>query len=353
MIVRDFDFDLPEKSIGMYPWMKRTGNNYAKMMVVNRKDETIEHKDTSYLKDVLKSGDSVIYNDTKALGNAFEGFCQRTLNTGEVQTIPLQLVLTRMFKTKDIWNLEFLVFPSRKLRKGNTITIGELKLPIVDYTVNKGKLCSTRWSLTDIQNELAKHRIPLLPQYIRRFPEEGDFNVMDHHLAERVGSVLPCTDNLFIDRYIDLQLQILNIDFIPITHQINLGCFSDITSKDTKSFECDAQKSYISKESAAKFNATKGKKLAVGIDTLKTLEESTNYDRKLLPANRWISPLYIPGEKEFKSVDMLLTGFHIPQSQYLINVTAFMGYELAIKSYIQAIIHGYKFGIYGDAMLII
>lgn len=366
MKIESFDFDMPVSNIGYYPWYTRVEDSRkgARMLVVDRTNKTFKDAHISDLHSYISKEDVLVYNDSKAIPNSFRGIT-RNVNKG-LQDKHAEVVILRSLEVKGYSLYEVLCFPSRKIKVNNYISIADnnIHFKIVDRTTNKGRVVEVfesgnvtdrsfkRINIEDAEYYIRKYGRPNIPSYIKREVEEGDYDALNYHLASKEGSIVPPSANMFLDKRFMMNLELKNIDFHAITHHVNMGSFSDLNNKKVENNVCDGQYSEITKEVSEALTLNKGKKISIGINTLKTLEDSVNYDGIYKPKKGYINALYLP-EHIFKGSDMLLTGFHIPKSQYLINASSFIGHNLAIDAYIHGIENNYKFGIYGDAMLII
>lgn len=355
MQTKHFDFDMPLRNIAHYPWNYRVEDTRrgAKMMVVNRSDGSIKDLYISDLHNYLTPKDLLVYNNSKAIPNSFTG--NRVNVRYVIETTPAQMVVLRSLDLGNQPHYEILCFPARKIRVDNVISVagGLLNFKIIDATTNKGKIAVIRDLDKDSADSLIlKHGKPNLPSYIKRDIEEEDLEVLNYHLATEEGSIVPASANMLLDKYFMLNLELNNVKSCPITNHVNMGCFTDFLNKNIDNNFVDGQYSKVSKESAVTLNETQGKKLAVGINTLKTLEDSVTFNHQYRAKEGYINKIYIPGD-HFRGTDMLLTGFHMPKSQYLVSAMSFIGHKLGIKAYIHAIENEYQFGIYGDAMLVI
>lgn len=348
-----FNFDIPEENIAYYPWQTREETDYPKMMIVDREKGTIKDSTTQELKFILNEEDVFVYNNSKPTFNAYKGTTRKVISKDEKRTYDLHLIIVRAINQDSKEPMfEMLVFPSRILRVGNIINIGNAAFTITDYTVNKGKMTKANMPYDEVMKSIEPFQFPCIPNYINRNYEQGDFDFFDYYLAEEEGSLAPDDAAQFLSKRLVLELLLGNVKGLPITYHLNMGCFADFTNQEVEIMDVDSQMAIISKNTQEKLNTTKGRKLAVGLSSLKTMEENVSYKGVYRSDSRYIAPHYTPG-KVFRSADMLLTGIHMPKSQYLVTATSFIGYELAMKAYIHAIKNGYKFGMYGDSMLII
>lgn len=349
MKLSQYKFDLPEELIAQYPAKNR---DESKLMVVHRDSGKIEHK---VFKDLLKyvdEHDVIVFNNTKVFPARLYGNKEKTGAKIEV------FLLRELNREQRLWDV--LVDPARKIRIGNKLYFGEndlLVAEVIDNTTSRGR---TLRFLYDGDYESFRETLyslgeTPLPKFIKRKAEPEDKERYQTIFAKHEGAVAAPTAGLHFSRELLKRLEIKGVDFAEITLHMGLGNFRTVDVEDLTKHRMDSEQFHIPVETAEMVNQAKsGKKrvCAVGTTVLRTLESSVSTDGMLKPYNGWTNKFIFP-PYEFSIPDMMITNFHMPLSILLMMVSAFSGYNLLFKAYKVAIKEKYRFGSYGDAMLII
>jgi S-adenosylmethionine:tRNA ribosyltransferase-isomerase len=348
MKLSDFNFKLPEEQLALYPASYR---DEARMMVVDRKTGDIEHRTFKDLIDYFGKDDTLVFNNTKVFPAKLIGNKERTGAEIEV------FLLRELNADEKIWDV--LVTPARKIRVRNKIFFGqndEIVAEIIDNTTSRGR---TLKFLYDGSNEEFKQKLyelgqTPLPTFINREVEDSDKERFQTIFAKHIGAVSAPTAGLHFSRELMKRLEIRDINLAEITLHLGLSNFRTIDVEDLSKHKMDSERFDINQPTADLVNQTKanGKQIcAVGISTFKAIESSLSSDNKLKPANAWTNKFIFP-PYESGLVTSLVSNLHLPLKIPLINVVAFGGYNNMMNAYKVAIDEGYKFGSYGDAMLI-
>ncbi|MEJ2628624.1 MAG: tRNA preQ1(34) S-adenosylmethionine ribosyltransferase-isomerase QueA [bacterium] len=342
MKLSDFNYRVPKKLIAQYPPKKRGG---SRLMVLNRKNQTIEDRQFKELLDFLNEKDCLVVNETKI-------FPARLMAVKDKTHAKVEIFLLRELE-KDLW--EVLVKPARKVRVGNKLRIGDkLKCEVLDNTISGGRVIRFVYegAFFKIIDKIGK--IPL-PPYIKREPEDLDRDRYQSLFAQKRGAVAAPTASLHFDKKMIKKIKNKGIRIVPVVLHIGLGTFRPIEVEDLSRHKMDSVYYEISEESARLINETidrKGRIVAVGTTVVRVLESILTVDKHIKKDSGWTDKFIYPPYK-FKVIDVLLTNFHMPRSSLLILVSAFAGYKFTFKAYRKAIREGYKFFSYGDAMLIL
>lgn len=347
-----FKFDLPKNLVAQYPSENR---DEARLMVVDRKAGTIEHK---IFKDVISyfdDGDAFIFNNTKVFPARLYGKKEKTGADIEV------FLLRELNKTMKLWDV--LVDPARKIRVGNKLYFNDkagnevLVAEVVDNTTSRGR--TIRFFFDGPDEDFQKILYSLgntpLPKYITRDAEDMDISRYQTIFAKEIGAVAAPTAGLHFSRELLKRLEIKGVNFAELTLHIGLGTFRSIDVEDLSKHKMDAEYFKISEEAANVVNKAKSaeKKIcAVGTTSMRSIESAVSADGLLKPAEGWTNKFIFP-PYQFHIADAMVTNFHLPMSTLIIMVCAFGGYELIMEAYNQAINEKYRFFSYGDAMLII
>jgi len=344
MKLSDFRYPLPRNLIAKFPANPRDA---ARMMVVNRSDETIETKKFTDIVHFFKKGDCLVVNETKVFAARLFGRKEKTNAKIEV------FLLRELNKEENIWDV--IVDPARKVRIGNKIFFDEGKLwcEVIDNTTSRGR--TVRFN---IQGDFFKiidriGKMPL-PYYIKRDPTEKDKDTYQSIFAKNLGAVAAPTASLHFSPRIVTALKKKGVRIVPVTLHIGLGSFRPVEVEDLTKHKMDSEYYEISEETAEAVNKTidaRGTVFVCGTSTARAVESSVTTDGHLKSNRGWTDKFIFP-PYDFKIADRLITNFHMPESTLLMLVSAFGGRDLVIRAYKKAIKEGYRFYSYGDAMLI-
>jgi S-adenosylmethionine:tRNA ribosyltransferase-isomerase len=350
MKLSEFKFDLPQSLIALYPSENRGD---SRMMVVDRKTKTIEHKMFSDILDYFDEGDVMVVNDTKVFPARLYGQKEKTGAKIEV------FLLRELNREHRLWDV--LVDPARKIRVGNKLYFGESDLvaEVIDNTTSRGR--TIRFLYDGDHDALMKAIHELgetpLPDEIRlkRKTEDYDRDRFQTIYASKVGAVAAPTAGMHFSKIIMKRLELKGVDFTSLTLHIGLGTFRTVDVEDLTKHKTDSENFAIPNETCEKVNTaidTKKRILAVGTTVMKALESSVSADGHLKPIEGWTDKFIFP-QYDFRIPTALLTNLHIPESTLIMMTAAFGGHELIKKAYQEAIKEKYKFYTYGDVMLVI
>ena len=349
MKLSNFNFDLPEHLLAEYPSEHR---DEARLMVLNRKEQTIEHK---LFKDVINyfdEGDVMILNNTKV-------FPARMYGNKEKTGARIEVFLLRELNAENrLWDV--LVDPARKIRIGNKLFFGEddsLVAEVIDNTTSRGR--TLRFLFDGSYEEFRAKLIELgetpLPKYIKRDVEPEDEERYQTIFAKHEGAVAAPTAGLHFSKHLMKRLEIKGVDFAELTLHVGLGTFSPVEVEDLSKHKMDSEQIIIPENSAnAINNALNNKKrvCAVGTTVMRSIESSVSSSQRLNPFTGWTNKFIFP-PYDFSIANAMITNFHTPKSTLLMMTAAFAGYDFVMEAYQQAVKEEYKFYSYGDAMLIL
>lgn len=349
MKLSKFKFNLPNELIAQHPAIHR---DESRMMVLNRKTGSIEHKTFKNLIEYFDEGDTFIFNDTKVFPARLYGNKEKTGAKIEV------FLLRELNEEFRLWDV--LVDPARKIRIGNKLYFGEddaMVAEVIDNTTSRGR--TLRFLFDGDHNAFKEALFSLgetpLPKYITRPIEEEDSERFQAIFARNEGAVVAPSANLHFSRELMKRLEIKGTEFAFITLHIGLGGFREIDVEDLTKHKMDSEQMFISQESAAIVNKAKDqeKKIcAVGTSVMRAIESAVGAIGHLKPYDGWTNRFIFP-PYDFNVANSMITNFHMPYSTLLMMTAAFGGYELVLEAYETALKEGYKFGCYGDAMLIL
>ena len=314
----------------------------------------VEYLDFRNVLEHFDEGDTFIFNDTKV-------FPARLYGTKEKTDAKIEVFLLRELN-RDMRLWDVLVEPARKIRIGNKLFFDEtstMVAEVIDNTTSRGR--TLRFLYDCPHEEFKKELFALgsapLPHYIvdRREVTPQDMEDYQCIYAKNEGAVTAPASGLHFSREMMKRMEIKGINFAFITLHCALGNFHDIEVEDLTKHKMDSEQMIIGKEACDIVNATKERGqhvCAVGTSVIKATETAVGTDKMLKEFDGWTNKFIFP-PYEFGVADSMIANFYHPYSTLLMETCAFGGYELVMKAYDMAIEHGYKFGCYGDAMLIL
>jgi len=347
MHIKEFDYELPEELIAQRPSEKREN---SKMMVLDRENRQILHKNFFNIVDFLDENCVLILNNTKVMPARLYGY----KDTGA----KIEVFLLKKHKDENSW--EVLIRPSKRVRVGTIIKISdELSVEILMPLPDDGKWLVKMIYDGDLFEIL--HRvgnIPLPPYIERKMASEElkqlDFERYQTVYAKDEGSVAAPTAGLHFTEDILNQLKNKGVEIGYVTLDVGIGTFRPVKCDNILEHKMDSESFEISQETAELINKAKkeGKKIvAVGTTTVRTLETAYKIYGEI-KACKNASELFIYPPYEFKVVDKLITNFHLPKSTLLMLVSALATKEFIFEGYSEAIKEKYRFYSYGDCMFI-
>lgn len=349
MKLSEFNFELPEELIAEYPSKNR---DEARLMVVHRDTGKIEHKLFKDVIDYFDEGDVMIRNNTKVFPARMYGNKEKTGAKIEV------FLLRELNRESLLWDV--LVDPARKIRIGNKLYFGEdesLVAEVIDNTTSRGRTLRFLFDGTyeEFKAKITELGETPLPKYIKREVEEEDEERYQTIYASEEGAVAAPTAGLHFSKNLLKRLEIKGIDFAEITLHVGLGTFRPVEVEDLTKHKMDSEQVTITQKCADKVNdAKKNKKkvIAIGTTSMRAIESSVSTESLLKPFEGWTNKFIFP-PYEFSIADAMITNLHTPSSTLLMMVSAYMGHDLMMEAYQEAIKEKYKFYSYGDAMLIL
>lgn len=349
MKLSEFRFHLPQELIADRPANQR---DESRLMVLDRKTQTIEHK---VFKDVLNyfnDGDSIIVNNTKVFPARLYGKKEKTGAKIEV------FLLRELNHESRLWDV--LVDPARKIRIGNKLYFGDddlLVAEVIDNTTSRGR---TIRFLHDGPYEDFKKIIEglgetPLPKLIKRATEPEDRERYQTIYAKHEGAVAAPTAGMHFSRELMKRLELKGVTFAEVTLHVGLGNFRTIDVEDLSKHKCDSEQVIVEQPACDIVNKSKANKkavCAVGTTTMKAIESAVTISGMMKPYNGWTNKFIFP-PYDFGVANRMITNFHLPQSSLMIMVASFAGYDFLMKAYKEAVTEKYSFFSYGDAMLIL
>jgi S-adenosylmethionine:tRNA ribosyltransferase-isomerase len=349
MKLSKFKYDLDEKKIALHPAYNR---DESRMMVLNRAKRTIEHKTFKDILDYFDDSDVFVFNNTKVFPARLYGNKEKTGAEIEV------FLLRELNREQRLWDV--LVDPARKIRIGNKLYFGEddmLVAEVIDNTTSRGR--TLRFLFDGPYDEFKQTLYSLgqtpLPKFINRPVVPEDKDRYQTIFAKHEGAVAAPTAGLHFSRELLKRLEIKGAEFAYITLHVGLGNFRSVDVEDLTKHKMDSEQIWIKEEACDIVNTAKENRknvCAVGTTVMRTLESSVSTQGFLKPFEGWTNKFIFP-PYEFSVANSMVTNFHLPYSTLLMMVAAFGGYDFVMEAYNVALKEDYRFGTYGDAMLII
>jgi S-adenosylmethionine:tRNA ribosyltransferase-isomerase len=349
MKLSQYKFNLPSELIAKFPAKNR---DESRLMVLHRNGQKIEHRTFKEIIGYFDDKDVMVFNDTKVFPARLYGNKEKTGAEIEV------FLLRELNREQRLWDV--LVDPARKIRIGNKLYFGEndvLVAEVIDNTTSRGR--TLRFLYDGDYDEFKKTLFELgetpLPKFIDRKVEPEDRERYQTVFAKHEGAVAAPTAGMHFSRELLKRLEIKGIEFAYITLHVGLGNFRTVDVEDLTKHKMDSERIRIESEAVEIVNRARDRKsniCAVGTTVMRTLESSVSTDGFLKEYDGWTNKFIFP-PYEFSVPNRMVSNFHLPYSTLLMMVSAFAGYHYLMDAYKVAIKEGYKFGTYGDAMLIL
>ncbi|RLD58590.1 MAG: tRNA preQ1(34) S-adenosylmethionine ribosyltransferase-isomerase QueA [Bacteroidetes bacterium] len=349
MKLSQFKYYLPDELIANHPLPNR---DESRLIVLDRKKQTIEHRQFKDIVDYFTEGDVFTLNNTKVFPARLYGEKEKTGAKIEV------FLLRELDEDSRLWDV--LVDPARKIRIGNKLYFGEdgeLVAEVIDNTTSRGRTLRFLYDgpYDEFKNTLQRLGETPLPKIHGREVDTDDKERYQTIYAKHEGAVAAPTAGFHLSRELMKRLELLGINFAEITLHAGLGNFRDIEVEDLSKHKMDSEELIITQDQADIVNAAnKNKKqvCAIGTTCMKGLETAVTITGMVKPYSGWTNKFIFP-PYEFHVADALITNLHLPKSSVMMLVAAFAGYDFLMKAYKEAVKEKYKFFTYGDAMLII
>jgi S-adenosylmethionine:tRNA ribosyltransferase-isomerase len=348
MKLSQFKFKLPEDRIAQYPAPVR---DESRLMIVDARTGTIEHRIFKDLINYFDEGDVFIFNDTRVFPAHLYG---RKEKTGAVIEV---FLLRELNENNKFWDV--LVEPARKIRIGNKLYFGDddsMVAEVIDNTTSRGR--TLRFLYDGPHDEFKEALYALgsapLPDYIKRRATPEDDERYQCIFAEKEGAVVAPAAGLHFSRELLKRLEIKGVEKAFITLHSGRGNFRDIDVEDLTKHHMDSENMEVGPEAVRIVNAAKDRDArvcAVGTSVLRAVATSVCMNGHIMEYEGWTNKFIFP-PYDFTVCQSLISNFHMPLSTMLMMVCAFGGYDLVMEAYNTAVKEGYRFGAYGDAMLI-
>ena len=349
MKLSQFKYYLPAELIAERPQENR---DESKLMILNRKTRTIEHKEFKDILNYFNDGDVFVINNTKV-------FPARLYGTKEKTGAKIEVFLLRELNRESrLWDV--LVDPARKIRIGNKLYFGDddsLVAEVIDNTTSRGRTLRFLFDgpYEDFKKTITDLGQTPLPKIHKRSVEPMDHIRYQTIYAKHEGAVAAPTAGMHFSRELMKRLELKGINYAEITLHVGLGNFRTIEVEDLTKHKMDSEEMLIEENASKIINNAKDhrkKIVSVGTTTMKAIETAVSISGKVKPYRGWTNKFIFP-PYDFTVADALVTNFHLPMSSMMMMAAAFAGFDFLTEAYKEAINLKYKFFTYGDAMLII
>ncbi len=349
MKLSHYGFDFKPELIAKYPEINR---DESRLIVVHRDTGEIEHRIFKDILDYFEEKDRFIFNDTKVFPARLYGNKEKTGAEIEI------FLLRELNRELRLWDV--LVDPARKIRIGNKLYFGEddiLGAEVIDNTTSRGRTLRFLYdgSYEEFKQTLYRLGETPLPRWVRKEVEPEDAERYQTIFAEKEGAVVAPTAGMHFSKHLLKWMEIKGIDRSFITLHAGLGNFRSVDVEDLSKHKVDSEQFFVSEQAAEEINGAKtdGHKIvAVGTTVMRTLETVVSTHGLIKPQDGWTNK-FIFAPYDFTVADAMVSNLHLPGSTQLMMVAAFGGYDNVMKAYNVAVEEGYRFGTYGDAMLIL
>ena len=349
MKLSQFNFDLPEEKIAKEPTRWR---DECKLMVLHKDTGEIEHRQFKDILEYFGKGDRFVFNDTKVFPAKLFGKKEKT--GADIMVF----LLRELNKEQRLWDV--IVEPARKIRIGNKLYFGEdesMVAEVIDNTTSRGR--TLRFLYDGPYEEFKESLFALgqtpVPEWVKEEVSPEDAENFQTIYASKEGAVSAPAAGLHFSRELLNRMILSDVEKTFITVHMGIGHFRSVDVEDLSKHRVDSEHMIISDEAAAEINATKraGHKIcAVGVTVIRALETYVTTSNEIRANDTWTNKFIFP-PYEFSIADAFVSNFHRPCSTMLMMEAAFGGFEKVMNAYDVALENDYRFGPYGDALLII
>ena len=349
MKLSQFKFKLPDEKIAKYPAPYR---DECRMMVLHRKTGEIEHRMFKDILEYFDEKDVFVFNDTKVFPARLYGNKEKTGARIEV------FLLRELNQELRLWDV--LVDPARKIRIGNKLYFGEdnsIVAEVIDNTTSRGR--TLRFLYDGDHDEFKRSLYALgeapVPRFVGRESEPEDLERFQCIFAKHEGAGTAPTAGLHFSRELMKRMEIKGIDFAYITLHCGLGNFRNTDVEDLTKHKMDSEQMFVNSECCQIVNKAKEenrKIVAVGTTVQRALEAAAGPDCRIKEFEGWTNKFIFP-PYDFSIADAMLSNFHLPYSTLLMLTAAFGDYDYTMEAYNVALKEDYRFGTFGDVMLIV
>ena len=349
MKLSNYGFDFKPELIAQYPEINR---DESRLIVVHRDTGEVEHRLFKDILDYFEEKDRFVFNDTKVFPARLYGNKEKTGAEIEI------FLLRELNRELRLWDV--LVDPARKIRIGNKLYFGEddiLGAEVIDNTTSRGRTLRFLYdgSYEEFKDTLYRLGETPLPRWVRKTVEPEDAERYQTIFAEKEGAVVAPTAGMHFSKHLLKWMEIKGIDRSFVTLHAGLGNFRSVDVEDLSKHKVDSEQFFVTEQTAEEINSAKcdgHKVVAIGTTVMRTLETVVSTHGMIKPQSGWTNK-FIFAPYDFTVADAMVSNLHLPGSTQLMMVAAFGGYDSVMNAYDIAVKEGYRFGTYGDAMLIL
>ena len=341
MNINDFDFDLPEELIAQTPLEKRSE---SRLLILDPKTEELEDRHFYNIIDELEAGDALVLNNTRVLPARLHG--ERAETGGHIEL----LLLKDMGQNR--W--ETLAKPARKMKVGEEVVFGDgrLKAVVVEVLEHGGRIVEFKYDGIFLEILESLGEMPLPPYIHEQLEDQERYQTV---FAKENGSAAAPTAGLHYTPELLEKIADKGVKIVELTLHVGLGTFRPVKVDDVENHHMHSEFYMINEEAAEKINHAKdrgGRVICVGTTSCRTIESAADENGRLKACSGWTEIFIYPGYR-FKTLDCLITNFHLPESTLIMLVSALAGKEHVMAAYEEAVKERYRFFSFGDAMLIL
>lgn len=338
MQLSDFDYNLPEELIAQFPHEERSGSRLLGLLQGEMEPRDLMFTDLPAL---LNPGDLLVLNNTRVMRARLYG---NKLSGGKVE------VLIERIQRPDLALAHLRA--SKSPKPGTRIELGDGNR-FVEVAGREGDLYILRSLAGDFHGLMNEHGHMPLPPYIAREDSAVDMDRYQTVYAERPGAVAAPTAGLHFDQAMLQKLEEMGVELTTVTLHVGAGTFQPVRVGNLDEHVMHREYIEVDETVCRQINQTReqgGRVVAVGTTCVRSLEAASSGGS--IEPYRGDTRLFIKPGYRFRSVDAMITNFHLPQSTLLMLVAAFAGYDRIMQAYQHAIAERYRFFSYGDAMFL-
>lgn len=346
MRIDEFDYTLPQELIAQRPSEQR---DICRLMVLNRRKNSVDHKHFYDILDYLQSGDCLVMNNSKVLPARLFG---EKAETGA----KIEFLLIKRLEG-DRW--ETMVKPGKRLKPGDSVSFGEnFRAQILEYGEDGTRIVEFHYEGIFMERLEELGKMPL-PPYIERESTAEDRDMYQTVYCKEEGSVAAPTAGLHFTEELLAKAEEKGVKLAYVTLHVGIGTFRPVKCENVEDHHMHFEEYEVDEETAKTINDTilsGGRIVSVGTTSTRTLESAAYRDetsgKYLIKAGAGSTGIFIYPGYEFKVVGALITNFHLPKSTLLMLISALYDRERILEAYEIAVKEKYRFFSYGDAMLI-
>ncbi|MDH5630834.1 MAG: tRNA preQ1(34) S-adenosylmethionine ribosyltransferase-isomerase QueA [Gammaproteobacteria bacterium] len=336
----DYYFELPQNLIADRPAKQRTK---SRLLVVNPVGQQIHDGHFFQLPDWIRPNDCLIFNDTRVIPARLSG----KKETGGV----VEVMIERIRIEEGVSTCMAQIRASNPPQENSLITIAD---DFILKVINKeGRFYQLANLSGDLLHLVEKYGSIPLPPYINRLVEAEDLERYQTVYSKNQGAVAAPTAGLHFDQSLMQQLADKGVEFGFVTLHVGAGTFLPVQVDDIENHQMHSEWYEVPESVVQLVKQTRennGRVIAVGTTSLRCLEAASQSGQ--LKTNQGETDIFIYPGYQFKTVDALITNFHLSESTLLMLVSAFAGRDFILNAYQHAIDNEYRFFSYGDAMFI-